>query len=706
MARPVKLVGRFFLNFFIIFFNSLTLNAQANEDDLTLEQLFNLPLQALSQITVSTGSKIELRPQDSPSIVTAYNRTMLDQLGYNTLSDLANITPGYSSYPIYGENVFETRGQKAASYDNHKHLLLIDGIPVAHARANTAISSEELPLYFAEQVEFLRGPGSALYGSSAYFGVINIKAKSIKQDGAISEFKSSMGNQDSNKRFMANVYQRKEGQSLSFNMGYYHKDPSRDFVGQTDDEQYLNFDDKKDIFLRGQYQIHEGDLSGFEAGVMYIESRGGLGEFWSHSVFSHEVMDLTWETVVPYLRYKNQISDDIQFSSYLKNNRSNQFGVTFLGGESKFENFNGEDDTFLIYEVVVDSWEWQSEIQQNISDESSAIFGLNIESRNQDDETFFYKIKSSAGAEPIYDSSPIKPDRINTYSIYGQYQEEFDILNGLILTTGARLDTSDSDVATYEQLSPRFALVQRLNKQWNIKAQIGQALRAPGLQEAGLNQQIIQKYQNNGINLNPDAIEPEIITTSEIGLTYATDSLSAFITYFQNETENTIQKQSVSADEPQDLIYVNASGNIEAQGFEIEVQYKPTPHWQILSNYSAAESEDIDNNELADVPTAKFNVATSYITNDQSVTIILKHIDGFQNSKSSEYEDPSDFQVLDLNWVRQLTKTTKLELQIRNVLDEEYNIPKTTVSYQEDINELGDIPIASRNLLISLDVTF
>ncbi len=706
MARAVKLLRLLFSSSFIVFFSLLTLNAQANENDLTLEQLFNLPLQELSQITVSTGSKTELRPQDSPSIVTAYNRTMLDQLGYNTLSDLANITPGYSSYPIYGENVFETRGQKAASYDNHKHLLLIDGIPVAHARANTAISSEELPLYFAEQVEFLRGPGSALYGSSAYFGVINIKAKSIKQDGAISEFKSSMGNQDNNKRFMANAYHRKEGQSLTFNMGYYDKDPSRDFVGQIDDEQYLNFDDKKDIFLRGKYQIHEGDLSGFEGGVMYISSRGGLGEFWSHSVFSHEVMDLTWKTVVPYLRYKNQISDEMQFSSYLKNNRSNQFGVTFLGGESKFESFDGEDDTFLIYEVVVNSWEWQGEIQQKNSDNSSSIMGLNIESRNQDDETFFYKVKSSAGAEPIYDSSPTKPDRINTYSIYGQYQTELDALNGLIITTGARLDTSDSDVATYEQLSPRFSLVQKLNNEWNIKAQVGQALRAPGLQEAGLNQQIIQKYQNEGINLNPDAIEPEIITTSEIGLTYATDNLSAFITYFSNKTENTIEKKIVFDDKPQDLIYVNASGNIEAQGFEIEVQYKPTQHWQILTNYSAAESEDVDNNELADVPTAKFNVATSYINNEQSITLILKHIEGFQNSKNNEYKDPNDYQVMDLNWVRQMTKTTKFELQIRNVLDEEYKIPKTTVNYQEDINELGDIPIAGRNLLLSLDVTF
>ena len=673
--------------------------------DLTLDELFNLPLQQLSQIKVSTGSKTLQRPQDAPSIVTAYNHTMITQLGYYTLADLADITPGYSSYPIYGERVFETRGQKAASYDNHKHLLLIDGIPIAHARANTAISSEELPLYFAEQVEFLRGPGSALYGSSAYFGVISIKPKSIKKEGAISEFKSSMGNKDNNKRFMANVYHRKEGQSLSFNMGYYDKDPSRDYVGQVNDDQYLNFDDQKDIFLRGQYKIEEGSLKGMEAGVMYFESRGGLGEFWSHSVFSHEIMDLTWETVVPYIRFNSEYSDNLKFSSYLKNNRSNQFGVTFLGGQSKFDGFDGEQDTFLIYEVVVQSWEAQAEVQYEISDTSTAILGLNIETRHQDDETFFYKIRSSA-EQPIYDSSPTQPDRLNTYSIYGQYQTEVNTLHGLLITAGARFDTSDSDVAKYQQFSPRISLVQRLNKNWNIKAQVAQALRSPGLQEAGLNQQIIQKYAADGVNLNLDDIEPETISTSEIGLTFANNELMTFITFFSNKTKHTIEKKVVVAESPQDKIYFNANGNIEAMGIEVEVQYKASDHWQLLTNYSFAESKDSDNDKLADVPTGKFNIASTYSNNNNFSTLVYRYIDGFQNSDSNTYNDPGSYSIFDLNLIHMLSSTAKLEFQIRNILNEDFNIPKTSVAYSSDIDELGDTPIPSRNVLFSLDVKF
>src|SRR5437868_232 len=85
-----------------------------------------------------------------------------------------DVTAGYSSYSMYGENVFETRGQKAGAFVNNKHLVLIDGIPVNHGRGNSAIIGENFPLFFANRVEFLKGPASALYGTGAFFGVVNV----------------------------------------------------------------------------------------------------------------------------------------------------------------------------------------------------------------------------------------------------------------------------------------------------------------------------------------------------------------------------------------------------------------------------------------------------------------------------------------------------------------------------------------------------
>jgi hypothetical protein len=43
-------------------------------------------------------------------------------------------------------------------------------------RHNLGDDEEVLPLLFAKQVEFLRGPASALYGVGAFSGVINVVA--------------------------------------------------------------------------------------------------------------------------------------------------------------------------------------------------------------------------------------------------------------------------------------------------------------------------------------------------------------------------------------------------------------------------------------------------------------------------------------------------------------------------------------------------
>ena len=115
---------------------------------------------SLMAIRVTVASKSEESILDVPANVTVYSAQDIKALGYYTLADLANITAGYSSYTIYGEKVFETRGQKAGSFNNNKHLLLIDGIPVSHARANSLRAEEELPLLFARQVEFLRAPAA------------------------------------------------------------------------------------------------------------------------------------------------------------------------------------------------------------------------------------------------------------------------------------------------------------------------------------------------------------------------------------------------------------------------------------------------------------------------------------------------------------------------------------------------------------------
>ena len=145
------------------------------------QNLFNLSLQQLLSIKVKTASKLHENIIHAPSSITHYSGKQIRQLGYLTLEELANITPAYSSYRNIGEATLETRGQKTGGFDNHRHLLLLDGIGINHIRANTYTADHRVPLYFADSVEFVRGPASALYGIGAFYGVTQIQPIQAKR---------------------------------------------------------------------------------------------------------------------------------------------------------------------------------------------------------------------------------------------------------------------------------------------------------------------------------------------------------------------------------------------------------------------------------------------------------------------------------------------------------------------------------------------
>ena len=182
----------------IFFFSSLIFFSQASlaQDPPELGQLTGMSLEDLMQVKVSVASKQELTRSDSPGFVTVYTEAEIKALGYYTLAELANITPGYTSmYKFIGKQSYTVRGQRVTgdNFDNNKVLVLVDGIPMNHLRNGRAPINEELMLDGVEKVEFLKGPASALYGTGAFFGVINVVMKKRKEIGTVVEGRSTFG---------------------------------------------------------------------------------------------------------------------------------------------------------------------------------------------------------------------------------------------------------------------------------------------------------------------------------------------------------------------------------------------------------------------------------------------------------------------------------------------------------------------------------
>ncbi|MEW5853191.1 MAG: TonB-dependent receptor [Myxococcota bacterium] len=109
------------------------------------------------------------RTRTAPGIITVINRSRIEQMGARTLLDVLKIVPGFeTSKTILGFDEVSIRGIRS----DPEILLLVDGHRVANIYDGR--NPWDIPADIIERVEIIRGPGSALYGTGAFLGVVNV----------------------------------------------------------------------------------------------------------------------------------------------------------------------------------------------------------------------------------------------------------------------------------------------------------------------------------------------------------------------------------------------------------------------------------------------------------------------------------------------------------------------------------------------------
>lgn len=142
-------------------------------------------LGTLLNVKIISVSKLAQRPIDAPGIVGSISRDQIVNYGWTSLNEVLGSQPGFSPSQDYDRRTISARGVYEGWNNNHL-LVLVDGIPMNDNIYGTAYTWEVTPLFMAKNLEVMRGPGSALYGSNAVAGVVSIntvKAEDIKQGG-------------------------------------------------------------------------------------------------------------------------------------------------------------------------------------------------------------------------------------------------------------------------------------------------------------------------------------------------------------------------------------------------------------------------------------------------------------------------------------------------------------------------------------------
>jgi iron complex outermembrane recepter protein len=132
---------------------------------------------ALEEIVV-TARKVEEKLQDVPLSIKALTGEQLSAAGINSISELANATPGLQYSPDFGRSGERPviRGISALRTEAPQPVsVFVDGVFVRSGALSLLLDD-------AARVEVVKGPQSALYGRSSYSGAINYITESPGND--------------------------------------------------------------------------------------------------------------------------------------------------------------------------------------------------------------------------------------------------------------------------------------------------------------------------------------------------------------------------------------------------------------------------------------------------------------------------------------------------------------------------------------------
>jgi outer membrane receptor for ferrienterochelin and colicins len=168
--------GTFDISFSLIGYTTQTIHQISIQPDTALHfdvSLAQAPIQ--TEQVVVTASRREQSLRDVPvSVSTVTSKMIADRLSV-TLDDALRYVPGVN---MMSDQV-NIRGSTGYSRGvGSRVLILIDGLPYITGDTGE-INWETFPMFQIDRIEVVKGAGSALYGSSALGGVINVITKEI-----------------------------------------------------------------------------------------------------------------------------------------------------------------------------------------------------------------------------------------------------------------------------------------------------------------------------------------------------------------------------------------------------------------------------------------------------------------------------------------------------------------------------------------------
>jgi outer membrane receptor for ferrienterochelin and colicin len=187
------------------------LNLSAYTEESELQKNLNKGL------TVSSSKALSTR--ETPGIISLITAEEIQNAGARDLTDILRLVPGFD----VGQDLqfvlgIGLRGNWA---NEGKVMVLMDGQPFNELLYQTVAIGNRFPVDAIEQIEIIRGPGSAIYGGSAEYGVINIKTKAAESLNGVAVYGTGGFHADAVGRTNGGVMVSRKNDNVSWDASFY-----------------------------------------------------------------------------------------------------------------------------------------------------------------------------------------------------------------------------------------------------------------------------------------------------------------------------------------------------------------------------------------------------------------------------------------------------------------------------------------------------
>jgi len=411
----------------------------------TPEDLLNLDIEQLLEIEVTTASYGPTTLREQPAIITIITRNQIERTGARDLVDIINLVPGFRFAGDAEGNI--GLGSRGLWANEGKVLILIDGMEANENLFGAPSFYQHYSADLIEQVEIIRGPGSAMYGGVAELAVIKITTRGKNQDGAFLSGTFAYNKGEISQKY--DLVVGKQYEDWGYNVSGSFLDGNRSNEKQTDGWGMV-FDLSRMGELDDPYSYNIGlNYKGLE--FRHYKDHYGyhLGDYYGAGILSRQFYDAT----ISEVKYTWKVDDNLTIIP--KVTRKFHDGWSNVPDNAA----NGGDH------VVTGERMTYNVIGMYKLDESLVTFG-----------TEYYEDKGTAADRMGEDYFFYRDDTMKFYnkSLFAQYETPTDLGN---LVVGARLE--DHNFAG-SKLVPRFGLTKVWDK-FHLKALYSEAFRTPNV---------------------------------------------------------------------------------------------------------------------------------------------------------------------------------------------------------------------------------